>query len=136
MVVDLFPGKLALGGLYTGLKSAGTFHNLAVACDMPFLNRDLLYYLISLAPGFDAVVPRINDMVEPLHAVYSKSCLSTVERLLDEDRLSVLEIFNLVNTRYVEEDEIAKFDPDRRSFFNINTPNDLREAERLAKLEA
>lgn len=73
VMVDLYPGKGALGGIYTGLASSDSLYNLVVGCDMPFLNRDLLRYLIGIAPGFDAVIPRIDDMYEPLHAVYTKN---------------------------------------------------------------
>ena len=131
VIVDIYPGKGALGGIYTGLASADSFYSLVVGCDMPFLNRDLLCYLIDLAPNFDVVVPRIDDMLEPLHAVYSRDCLAPIKELIDKDRLGVLQLFNLVKTRYVGKDEIAKFDPRCLSFFNINTLDDLRKAKDL-----
>ena len=131
VIVDIYPGKGALGGIYTGLASADSFYSLVVGCDMPFLNRDLLCYLIDLAPNFDVVVPRIDDMLEPLHAVYSRDCLAPIKELIDKDRLGVSQLFNLVKTRYVGKDEIAKFDPRCSSFFNINTLDDLRKAKDL-----
>ncbi len=131
VIVDIYPGKGALGGIYTGLASADSFYSLVVGCDMPFLNRDLLCYLIDLAPNFDVVVPRIDDMLEPLHAVYSRDCLAPIKELIDKDRLGVSQLFNLVKTRYVGKDEIAKFDPRCLSFFNSNTLDDLRKAKDL-----
>jgi len=131
VIVDIYPGKGALGGIYTGLASADSFYSLVVGCDMPFLNRDLLCYLIDLAPNFDVVVPRIDDMLEPLHAVYSRDCLAPIKELIDKDRLEVSQLFNLVKTRYVGKDEIAKFDPRCLSLFNINTLDDLRKARDL-----
>ena len=133
VIVDLYPGKGALGGVYTGLASADSFYSLVVGCDMPFLNRDLLGYLIDIAPGFDAVIPRIDGMYEPLHAVYSKDCLAAISELMNRGRLGVSQLFNLVNTRYVDKYEIAKFDPQFFSFFNINTLDDLRKAKELIK---
>ena len=100
-----------------------------------FLNRDLLCYLIDLAPDFDAVVPKLDDMFEPLHAVYSKNCLSPVKKLLNQDRLGISQVFNLVKTRYVIKDEITKFDPGYLSFFNVNTQDDLRKAKELISNE-
>jgi len=132
-MVDLYPGKGALGGIYTGLANADSFYSLVVGCDMPFLNRDLLCYLIDLAPGFDAVVPRIHDMYEPLHAVYSKGCLTPIRELMDQDRVRISQLFNLVKTRYVGKDEIAEFDPQCLSFFNVNTHDDLKKARELIK---
>jgi len=133
VMVDLYPGKGALGGIYTGLANADSFYSLVVGCDMPFLNRDLLCYLIDLAPGFDAVVPRIHDMYEPLHAVYSKGCLTPIRELMDQDRVRISQLFNLVKTRYVGKDEIAEFDPQCLSFFNVNTHDDLKKARELIK---
>ncbi len=131
VIVDLYPGKGALGGIYTGLASADSFYSLVVGCDMPFLNRDLLCYFIELAPGFDAVVPRIDGMYEPLHAVYSKGCLTSISELMKRSRLGISNLFDLVNTRYVDKEEIAKFDPQFLSFFNANTLADMKKAREL-----
>lgn len=133
VIVDLYPGKGALGGIYTGLAAADTFYSLVVGCDMPFLNSALLHYLIELTPNFDVVVPRIDDMTEPLHSAYSKDCLASIKQLLHQDRLAISHLFSLVNTRYVGEDEIAKFDSEHLSFFNINTQGDLRKAKALIR---
>jgi molybdopterin-guanine dinucleotide biosynthesis protein A len=131
VIVDIYSGKGALGGIYTGLASVDSFYSLVVGCDMPFLNRDLLCYLIDIAPNFDVVVPRIDGLLEPLHAVYSRDCLAPIKKLMDKDELGILQLFNLVKTRYVGKDELAKFDPRGLSFFNVNTLDDLRKAKDL-----
>jgi molybdopterin-guanine dinucleotide biosynthesis protein A len=131
LIVDIYPGKGALGGIYTGLTSADSSYSLVVGCDMPFLNRDLLCYLIEIAPSFDVVVPRIDNMLEPLHAVYSRDCLAPIKEMIDKDRLGISQLFKLVKTRYVDKDEIAKFDPRCLSFFNINTLDDIKKAKDL-----
>ena len=133
IVTDIYPGKGTLGGIYTGLVVSDSLCNLVVACDMPFLNHDLLHYMIQLSPSFDVVVPRLGNMVEPLHAVYSKDCLVSVEYLLKQGNLSVTELFTLVRVRYVEAEEIDRFDPKHLSFFNINTEADLNTARELVK---
>ena len=132
VVTDIYPGKGPLAAIYTGLKISDSFYNLVVACDMPFLNRDLLRYMVQVAPDYDIVVPRVGDMVEPLHAIYSKECLVPIETLIKQDSLSVNRLFALVRTRYVETEEIDRFDPQHLSFFNINTQDDLRKARKLA----
>ncbi len=133
IVADAYPGKGALVGLGTGLAASNSWYNLVVACDMPFLNQALLRYMIQLSAGFDLVVPRVGKLVEPLHAVYSKSCLAPIERLLSQGNLRVRALFDLVKVRYVEADEIDSFDPKHLSFFNINTEADLEMAQQLAK---
>ena len=133
VVVDAYPGSGALVGLGTGLAASKARYNLVVACDMPFLNRALLRYMLEQAAGFDLVVPRLDGMVEPLHAVYSHSCLSHVEGLLEQGKMQINGLFELVRVRYLEADEIDRFDPKRLSFFNVNTEADLAEAQRLAR---
>jgi len=132
IVTDTYPGKGPLVGLGTGLAASNSFYNLVVACDMPFLNQALLRYMMQLSAGFDLVVPRVGNLVEPLHAVYSKSCLAPIEWLLDQGNLRVRALFDLVKVRYVEADEIDSFDPKHLSFFNINTEADLEIAQQLA----
>jgi len=87
--------------------------------------------LIDEASGFAAVAPKIGWMIQPLHAIYSKSCMPSIEALLRENQLQIIKLFDLVNTRFVAEKEIDRFDPDYLSFLNINTEDDLLKAEVL-----
>ncbi|MCL0094873.1 molybdenum cofactor guanylyltransferase, partial [Dehalococcoidales bacterium] len=132
-VTDTYPDKGPLGGIYTGLAISDSLYNLVVACDMPFLNQALLRYMLQLSVDVDLVVPRLGDMVEPLHAVYSKTCLAPIKYLLKQSNLRVTDLFTLVRVRYVETEEINRFDPKHLSFFNINTQADLEIARELAK---
>jgi molybdopterin-guanine dinucleotide biosynthesis protein A len=134
-VVDLYPGKGSLIGIYTGLVHSTNFLNLVVACDMPFLNLDLLRYMVNIAPGFDVVIPRIGDQMEPLHAVYSKNCIGPMENLIKQGNLKITGFLDSVKVRYVGEEELDRFDPERLSFFNINTEADLERAGILAAQE-
>jgi len=134
-VVDLYPETGSLIGIYTGLVHSSNFLNLVVACDMPFLNLELLRYMVKMAPGFDVVIPRIGDQMEPLHAVYSKNCMKPMEDLIKQGNLKIRDFFDSVKVRYVEEEELGRFDPERLSFFNINTEADLKRARMLAARE-
>jgi len=133
IVVDLYPNKGALGGIYTGLVAARSFHSLVVAADMPFLNLSLVRYLIQISPTFDVIIPRVKDELEPLHAIYSKNCLVHIQQQVEQGNLKVRDFFQQVRVRYVEEAEIDRFDPKHLSFFNINTSADLRRARSLLK---
>ena len=133
IVTDAYPGKGPLGGIYTGLAASDSFYNLVVACDMPFLNRDLLDYMIRISTGFDLVLPRLGNMAEPLHAVYAKTCLAPIECLLKQGILSIIELFTLVRVRYVAAAELNRFDPQHLSFFNVNTEADLETAREIMK---
>ncbi len=132
VVTDIYPDKGPLGGICTGLLSSNSTGNLVIACDMPFLNQDLLLHMIGLSADADLVVPRWDGLVEPLHAVYTKSCLEPVQNMIGEGVLSVTKLFSRVRVRYVEAGEIDRFDPKHLSFFNVNTEADLKIARQLA----
>jgi len=134
-VIDIYPDKGSLGGIYTGLVASKTRHSLVVGCDMPFLNLGLLRYMMRLAPSFDVVIPRIGGDVEPLHAIYSQDCVAPIETLIEQDQLRIVDFFPQVKVRYMEEDELDRFDPEHLSFFNINTKADLKRARKLAEGE-
>jgi len=131
---DLYSGKGPLGGIYTGLVASKSLYNLVVACDMPFLSTELLCYMIKLSPGFDVVVPRIKR-IEPLHAVYSKSCLNSMKSQLDKGELGITRFLSMVNVRYVEQEECQAFALGLLSFFNVNSQADLVRASIVAKGE-
>ena len=127
-VPDARPGAGSLGGIYSALLAAHTSRCLVVACDMPFLNRRLLSYLLDLSAGYDLVIPRLDDLLEPLHAVYAKTCLPPIEALLARGDLRILDFFDQVRVRYVDRPEIERFDPHLLSFFNVNTREQLAQA--------
>ncbi|MDY7019426.1 MAG: molybdenum cofactor guanylyltransferase [Chloroflexota bacterium] len=131
---DLYPDKGPLGGIYTGLSLSKSFYNIVVACDMPFLNIELLRYMVKLCPGFDAVVP-FTDRIQPLHGVYAKSCLDSMRIRLENHRLGIARFLNMVNVRHVTKEECQQFDPDLSSFYNINSETDLGRANMLATNE-
>ena len=133
IVTDICPGKGPLGGIYTGLATSTSFYNLVVASDMPFLNQALLRYMIQLSANFDLVAPRVGDLVEPLHTVYTRNCLAPIEHMIKQGKLRVNLFFSLVKARYVEAEEIERFDPEHLSFFNVNTEADLKRARELAR---
>ncbi|MFQ6122715.1 MAG: molybdenum cofactor guanylyltransferase [Dehalococcoidales bacterium] len=135
ILVDIYPGKGPLGGIYTGLLASRSSHSIVVACDMPFLNTELLRYMVELSANFDLVVPRVGNLAEPLHAIYTKSCLTPIESMIKQGKLSILDLFSLVKARYLEAKEIDRFDPKHLSFFNINTEADLEMARKLARGE-
>lgn len=123
---DVELGAGPLGGILSGLLASEATHNLVVACDIPFLNLELLRYMRSQMEGYDVVIPRFSGMFEPLHAIYSKICVEPIRGLLAEQNFKIVEFFGEVKVRYIEEDEIDQFDPSHLSFFNINRPDDLQ----------
>jgi molybdopterin-guanine dinucleotide biosynthesis protein A len=133
VVSDRYPGKGSLGGIFTGLDASTEAWSLVVACDMPFLNGELLRHLMGESSDVDAVVPLLGGQPEPLHALYSKACLAPMERMVQAGDLKIAPLFDAVRVRYVDEGTIDRIDPRHLSFFNINTQADLEEAVRLLR---
>jgi molybdopterin-guanine dinucleotide biosynthesis protein A len=129
MVQDPIPGAGALAGLETALNAARGEHVLVLACDMPFVSRELIRYMIELAPRADVVVPIHAGYFEPLHAIYSKECLPRIESSLQDGQTRVISFYDEVRVQVIDENKIVTFDPQGMSFFNINTPEDLAFAE-------
>jgi molybdopterin-guanine dinucleotide biosynthesis protein A len=133
VVADIYPDMGPLGGIYTGLTSSISDVNIIAACDMPFLNTELMQYMADISADYDAVVPRLaNKMIEPLHAVYAKNCISRIDERLAAKKLSIHAFLDEVNVRYLEEEESRKIDPELISFFNINYQTDLDKAVKMA----
>ncbi|GAB4368243.1 MAG: formate dehydrogenase accessory sulfurtransferase FdhD [Deltaproteobacteria bacterium] len=124
MVPDIHPGLGALAGIHAGLRHGGAAHIFAVACDMPCLNDRLVRYLLSLRGEGDAVVPVGPLGPEPLHAVYGAGAIPAIEAALSEGRRKVTSFYDAVRLRQVGPEEMAPFDPEFRSFRNVNTPED------------
>lgn len=135
VLVDVYPERGPLGGIYTGLRASQSAHSIVVACDMPFLNIELLGYMLEISRDFDVVVPRLGEaMIEPLHAIYARSCPDSMKRRLEQNQLGVNSFLNTVRVRYLEREECQRLDPQLLSFFNINYQSDLDKAISMASV--
>jgi len=122
---DIILGKGALGGLYTGLYHSSNYHAFCSACDMPFLNPRVIKYMEKERDEYDVIVPKTHDGLHPLHAIYSKKCLNPISQSLDRNDLKIVNFFQQVRVRYIEEMEIREFDPHMRSVINVNTEEEM-----------
>lgn len=127
-VTDIFPGKGSLGGIYTGLIHSSHDYSFIASCDMPFLRRELIEFLVGLKEGHDVVVPRLKDGYEPLHAVYSKNCINQIEKMIDKGDLRIIGFYPEAEVRDVSEEELAPYLSVPSPFVNINTPEEYEEA--------
>jgi molybdopterin-guanine dinucleotide biosynthesis protein A len=122
VVEDRFPGVGILGGLHAGLSVAASDLSLAVGCDMPFLNPDLLRAFAAWAEGYDVALLRRGRHTEPLHAAYRRTCLPAMEAAIRAGERRVISFFPQVDVRYVLPEEATPIDPHLDSFRNVNTP--------------
>lgn len=125
IVTDIYPGKKALGGIYTGLFYANCSHVFVTACDMPRLNSDFIAWMMQQAPAFDIVVPEKPEGLEPLHAIYARTCLPHMKRRIIQDRLKITGFYKGLKCLTVPVATQKMFDPGLQMFENVNTPEDL-----------
>ena len=127
---DLIKGIGPIAGILTGITHMESEAGFFVACDMPFLNPDLIRYLADIRNGFDIVIPRIGKDIEPLHAIYTKDCLPFIKDSIRHKKFSIRSFFSPLSVRYVEEDELRRYDPGLTFLINTNEPEDMRRIKR------
>lgn len=133
VVRDLIPDCGSLGGLYTGLKQADTQWVFVVACDMPFLNPATIRHFTELKREADVVMAKLQNGFHPMHALYHRNCLPIIENLIQarELKIQLLADHPALRVHVVTPEELGSLDPEGRSFYNVNTPDDLATARTL-----
>ncbi len=136
---DLLPGRGALGGLFTALNAATQPLVAVIACDMPFANPGLLTYQRDQCQQeqADIAIPLLLDGYEPLHAIYRReTCLPAVKWALDADKWKLISWFSRVKVHAISAAECQVYDPKYLAFENVNTPQELADAEAEARQES
>jgi len=141
-LADLWPGEGPLGGIITALRNTSerqpkTVWNLIVSCDMPFLTSEWLNYLCDFArqSRAKAVVPRSQHGREPLCACWHTSAVSEIQSAFAAGMRRVNDALKLLNAEVLDESHWKRFDSAGRLFWNMNTPEDYREAQRILEAE-
>ncbi|OQY06400.1 MAG: hypothetical protein B6I22_05455 [Desulfobacteraceae bacterium 4572_123] len=131
IVTDIFNVRSSLTGIHAGLFYSTMPHSFIVACDTPFLKKELVRAMVeNIDHNFDAMIPETSAGREPLCAVYSKKCIGTVERSLAQKKLKIQRVFKKHRIKTMSDKFCRTYDPDLSSFFNINTPRDHLSAEK------
>lgn len=132
-VSDVIPALGPIGGIYTGLLKAKSQYSFITGCDMPFLHPPLIRFMSEERGNYEVVVPVVGGKYEPLHALYSRRCLPFIEEQIKRGELRIQSLYGKVRVRVIKEEEIRRFDSQLFSFFNINTPEDLKKAGEILK---
>ncbi|MBI3953313.1 MAG: molybdenum cofactor guanylyltransferase [Chloroflexi bacterium] len=134
LVKDDLPGYGPPGAIWSGLGRIRGDRAFVVACDMPFVNADLAQALFQRGDRAPVVLPLIRGKTEPLHAVYSKACRPLLLASVARGNGSLQSALARADSLLVGEEELRALDPELRSFFNVNTADDLRVARELLAL--
>jgi molybdenum cofactor guanylyltransferase len=126
LIRDVLPHQGPLGGIYTALLFSPREWVLVKATDMPFLVPELIPLLLQARAEVDVVVPMVGDYHEPLLALYHRRCLPAIAGILQGERRRIIDLYRKVKVRPISEAKWRSADPEGRSFWNINTPEDLQ----------
>ena len=129
---DIVAGAGALGGLYTALVKAPTEQVLVIACDMPFISAPLLETLASAGEDVDVAVPRDTHGRHPLCASYQRRVAPHLRRSIEAGMLRIGDALSGLRVRELGPDELESINRDGKLLFNVNTPDDYRNARSLA----
>jgi molybdopterin-guanine dinucleotide biosynthesis protein A len=132
MVADVYPDHGSLGGIFSGLAAAPGEAAFTVACDMPFLHREVVRLVVARAGEGDVVIPRVGEQLETMHAVYGKACLAPIEARLAAGQLKIVDFFDRVRVVEIEAAAVARHRAPEVVFMNVNTPEELARARALA----
>lgn len=131
VIEDIFDIGAPLIGIFSALKHCKYNYTCVLPCDAPLANAKVFAYMIERSRGYDGVVPKDGEYIEPLHAVYKvKPLLKACEESIKNKKYKISEVLNKLNIYYIPVDELRKFDKNLLTLKNINTPEDLKELEK------
>ncbi|MHB1420274.1 MAG: molybdenum cofactor guanylyltransferase [Bacillota bacterium] len=133
IVSDIIPGMGPLSGIHAGLEASKYNLNFVIACDLPFIETELVRFMVGQAKGYDVVVPQMGDYLQPLHAVYCKTCLPPIANCLQQGISKVVAFYHQIRIKYISEIQLEKFVRPNLNFYNVNTPEELCKAVEMAK---
>ena len=131
VVKDEFPGIGPMGGIYSALRQSKTDNNLVLSCDLPFVSKELLSFILENASGFQVVVPwQGNRHYEPLCGFYRLSVLNQMSAYIQKENYKLPDLFEEINiNRLIINDSMYFYS--ENLFFNVNSKHDLLTAENM-----
>lgn len=124
MVPDLYSGCGPISGIVSSLKHSTTEWNLFVSVDVPFINEELIEYLISLIGQNDCIVPLHDAGLEPLIGLYNRKIVPIAEEMISQGDYKLTQLLSKLSACYVDCNYLIKKYP--RLFLNINRMEDYR----------
>ncbi len=129
LIGDIINQRGPLTGILSSLINSKYNESFFMACDMPFIKKEVIELIKTYSSGYDAVVPIYNSEAQPLLAVYNKSIIPVVEKLIRENKKSIKNMLKYINVKFINEEKVRSVDEDGQSFININTIEDLKSIE-------
>lgn len=128
VVTDILPQKGPLSGMHSGLIHAKYEYSFITACDTPFVPKEYVDYCKTIEKGYDAAIPRWGSFFEPTCGMYSKTAIDEIEKAIKAGVRKPVGLFPNLNVHHIKEETLAQFGEIKRMFTNINTLEDLDNA--------
>jgi molybdenum cofactor guanylyltransferase len=128
VVPDVMPFSGSITGVVSALLHSETPYVFVLACDMPFLSEKAIRYMIDELREEDVLIPRTEAGFEPLHAIYSRACISPMLVAIERGRMKLTALFPLLRVRSFCPNTLF-YNKGVPVFTNINTREDLTRAE-------
>ncbi len=140
IVEDELLGFGPLSGIHAGLKNSNSLYNYIIGCDMPFINKTYIDYMISIIKDspekLDGVITLYEDWIEPFNSFYIKDFANSIENYVKTGKPKIYPLLKKCNIHYVPEKEARKFSPTWQMFMNINTPEDIQNYREIISLDS
>lgn len=135
IVSDEIKQKGPLSGIHVGLKESKSKYVYFIACDMPNMNLDYIRYMKKelIRTEADACVTEQGNKVQPFNAFYSAEIFPKIEKLIMENRRSMLALIDIINTHFIKENTARKYDSNFDMFLNLNTQEDVMKYSKMSK---
>jgi molybdopterin-guanine dinucleotide biosynthesis protein A len=130
VVKDILPLPGSLTGIVSALIASDTDYVFVLGGDMPFITAEAMRYVVEAAAGEDIIIPQTEGGLEPMHALYRRSCISPMLAALGRGHMKITGLLALLQVKVLPPDPVF-FNRGVSVFMNINTEEDLRRAERL-----
>lgn len=121
---DIYIGNGPLSGIHSAIKNASTEEVLCIACDMPLIKREIIEFISRINENYDVIIPRYNNTMQPLCAIYNKRIEAKIEEMLKTDKNKVQQFILTVNYKVIDGTDRRAFNCN--DFININTPEEYK----------
>jgi len=126
LVGDLLSERGPMTGIFSAMTAIRAESFFVCACDMPFINEQLIRFMISLRRSEDAIVPLFGGLPQPLFAIYERRLIEKLYAKITGRKKGMIRFLSEIDTHYIDERDVRKFDSEGLSFVNINTVEDVR----------
>lgn len=129
-VKDKIQGIGPISGIYSSLAISKTVHNLIMTCDTPFVSSEILQYLYLQSAAYEIVLPEFKGEIQSLTGYFNRSVLSFIEKEIQQEHYKPIQMFKQIKLKVIKTEDTLKFISEH-TFFNINSMDDYREANRI-----